>query len=105
MAINGANFPEGKPHSFGQMIVIERERSALVDESAAWWSGFDLRNFPPSEKRFNAFFHRGFMNATMPSGARGRLFQAPIMFVQRSHSSGEHDLKIAGFPGELVRNL
>ena len=51
------------------------------------------------------FFHGGFMNATLSSGARGRLFQAPIMFVQRSHSSGEHDLKIAGFPGELVRNL
>ena len=103
MAINGANFPEGKPHSFGKMIV--RETGALVDESGAWWSGSDLRNFPPSENRFNAFFHRGFMNATLSSGARGRLFQAPIMFVQRSHSSGEHDLKIAGFPGELVRNL
>ena len=26
VAINGANFPEGKPHSFGQMIVREREK-------------------------------------------------------------------------------
>ena len=32
MAINGANFPEGKPHSFGQMIVREREAPSLMNQ-------------------------------------------------------------------------